>query len=110
MILRDFRRLYQAAKADPNFSAEETLYLSHVYSNMLRLCDASLAELQDVIQSGSLEMTDDERLKRIDALHQDMSDKYAFTQAFGNETRLLAAQRSAERAGNRIIGQLHEDI
>jgi hypothetical protein len=110
MILRDFRRLYQMAEADPNFSAEETLYLSHVYSNMLRLCDTSIAELRDVIQAGSLEMTDDERLKRIDALHQDMSDKYAFTQAFGNETRLLAAQRSAERSGNRTIGQLHEDI
>jgi hypothetical protein len=109
MIIRDLRRVYQSAKADPQFTADEILYLSHVYDGVLRQCDASLADLRDVIQSGSLEMTDDERLKRIDALHEDMADKYAFTQAFGNETRLLAAQRSAEKAGILAVENLHDD-
>jgi hypothetical protein len=109
MIIRDFRRLYQSSRMDPGFTADEILYLGHVYANMLRQCDASLDDLMDVIQSGSLEMTDDERLKRIDALHADMADKYAFTQAFGNETRLLAAQRSAEKAGIISVRNLHDN-
>jgi hypothetical protein len=109
MIIRDFRRLYQSSRIDPGFTADEILYVGHVYANMLRQCDASLADLMDVIQSGSLEMTDDERLKRIDALHEDMADKYAFTQAFRNETRLLAAQRLAEKAGIAAVGNLHDD-
>jgi hypothetical protein len=109
MIIRDFRRVYQSAKADPEFTADEILYLSRVYAGMLRQCDASLAELRDIIQSGALEMTDDERMKRIDALHEDMADKYAFTQSFGNETRLLAGQRSTETAGIAAVRNLHDN-
>jgi hypothetical protein len=108
-IIRDLKRFYQSSKNDPNFSADEILYLSHVYANMLRQCDDSLAELRDIIRSGALEMTDDERLKRIDTLHRDIVEKYAFTQAFTNETKLLGAQREAEKSGVHTILTLNGD-
>ncbi len=42
-------------------------------------------------------MKDDERLKRIDALYNDMQDKYTFVQSFSNEAKLLATSRISEQ-------------
>ena len=35
-----------------------------------------------VTTDGNSEMTDDERIKRVDGIYDDMEDKYAFTQSF----------------------------
>jgi len=46
-----------------------------------------------LITDGSLQMKDDERIKRIDALHAEMKDRYVFEQHFTNEANELAIQR-----------------
>ena len=50
-----------------------------------------------VITSGQLEMTDDERIKRIEKIYLDMQDKFAFTASFSNEMSVLAIQRLTEQ-------------
>jgi hypothetical protein len=56
-------------------------------------------ELYLVITSDELQMTDDERIKRIDQLYTDMQDKYSFYQSFSEECSVLAMQRLSEQVG-----------
>jgi hypothetical protein len=60
-----------------------------------------------VTTSGELEMKDDERLKRIDAIHSAMQDKYTFVQGFSNEAKLLAASRISEQKDIQTIRALN---
>ncbi|MBO9684497.1 MAG: TerB family tellurite resistance protein, partial [Flavisolibacter sp.] len=48
------------------------------------------------ITSGTLRMSDDERLKQIDSLYEDMVDKLSFLRHFNNQTSVLALQRTKD--------------
>jgi hypothetical protein len=79
-----------------NMSPAEMSYLQTVSANMSAACKKSLNALINLLTDGTYQMTDNERITRIDALYADMKDKYAFTQSFGSSANLLAAQRQNE--------------
>ncbi|WHZ08067.1 MAG: hypothetical protein OJF59_001820 [Cytophagales bacterium] len=95
-IIRDMKNVYQFCQTNKHFTPEEVRYVARVHTSMLLLCDASISELHTIIQSDAAQMTDDERLQRIDKIHEDMKDKKAFVRAFGNDTKLLAHEREKE--------------
>jgi hypothetical protein len=95
-IIRDMKNVYQFCQNNKHFTPEEVRYVARIHTSMLILCDASLSELHTIIQSDKAQMTDEERLQRIDKIHDDMKDKQAFVRAFGNDTRLLALEREKE--------------
>lgn len=95
-IIRNFRRVYNFCENNKNFTPEEIRYIAKVHTNMLFLCDASISELLNIIQADKTEMTDDERIMRIDRIYEDMSDKYAFVKAFGNDATALSMEREKE--------------
>jgi hypothetical protein len=95
-IISDFKNAIQRLKQSKNFNSSEVSYLNTVYSNMSAECTKSLSALIDVITDDTFQMTDNQRIQRIDLVFMDMKDKYAFTQSFTNEATLLAAQRENE--------------
>lgn len=95
-IIRDFRTIYAFCKSNKQFTPEEVRYIAKVHTNMLFLCDASASELLSIIRTDKTEMSDDERIHRIDKIYQDMSDKRAFVKAFGNDVIFLAQEREKE--------------
>lgn len=96
-IIRDFKQTNARLKKDGNLTSDELYYLSYCYTNMMKSCDLTLAELMQVITKDKAKMTDDQRIKEIDRLHEDMRDKYAFVRAFGNDNLALSAMRSKEK-------------
>jgi hypothetical protein len=92
-IIRNFKQILQTK----NMSASEMSYLQSVYNNMTGECTKSLNELIGVITADTYTMKDDERVKRIDAIYDDMKDKYAFSQSFSSEAKLLANQRTSDQ-------------
>lgn len=78
------------------FTVAETAYIQSVFNHLLDDCTRLLDELNTVISNGNLEMKDDERIKRIDAIYADMQDKQVFAQSFGNSANGLAVQRFNE--------------
>lgn len=96
-IIRDFKQTNARLKKDGNLTPEELYYLGYCYTNMMKSCDLTLAELMQVITKDKAKMTDDQRIKEIDRLHEDMRDKYAFVRAFGNDNLALSAMRSKEK-------------
>lgn len=104
-IIREIRKVNTFCKSNEYFTAEEMRYVARVYYNMLFLCDASVSELLAIIspdntESDSYQMTDDERLLRIDKIYDNMLDKHAFVKSFHEDVRLIAAER--ERQSNEI--------
>ena len=87
-------------------NASELRYINIVYSNMTDECNKSLNALIEVTTDGKLEMNDDERIKRIDRIYDDMTDKYAFTQSFTSQAGELAGQRNHDAIDNEFLKAL----
>lgn len=96
-IIRDFKQTNARLKRDGNLTPEELYYLGYCYTNMMKSCDLTLAQLVETITKAKKQMTDDQRIKEIDRLHDDMRDKYAFVRAFGNDNLSLSAIRTKEK-------------
>lgn len=96
-ILRQLNEVNRYCRGHGKFTAEEVRYVADVYANMLVLCDANLAELLSIIKPGKTKMTDDERLNRIDYIHDDMLDKRRFVQSFDQDVRYIGFNRQHEQ-------------
>lgn len=101
-ITSDFRKFLDDCRKDANLTSDEVHYIEDVYQNMLKECEVSIDELTVITTTGEAEMKDDERLLRLDKVHDDMQDKYAFIQGFISSTRLLSLERAKEK--NQING------
>ncbi len=95
-ISRELGRVYRFCAGNKHFTPEELRYIAKVHTNMLLLSDASVSELIKIIQPGKTQMTDDERIHRIDTIYDEMNDKCAFVRAFGSDTQIIAMARAKE--------------
>lgn len=96
-IIRVYKEAAKQVKQSGSFAVSEISYINGVFERLLDDCTKTIDALITVTTSGELEMKDDERLKRIDALYNDMQDKYTFVQSFSNEAKLLATSRISEQ-------------
>lgn len=77
-------------------TAKEQSYVSLVTQNIRNACNADLEELQKVLSNGQFQMSDDERIRRINQLTGAIKDKYLFTCHFTAQVKILALQRTQE--------------
>lgn len=96
-IVKIYKEAAKQLKQSGSFNTREISYINGVFERLLDDCTKTIDALITVTTSGELEMKDDERLKRIDALYSDMRDKYTFVQGFSNEAKLLATSRIKEQ-------------
>lgn len=88
-------------KSNEWLSNDDLSYIQDVKDKVIKECGNDLEELLLVITSGKVEMTDDERIKRLDKVYAAMRDKAAFAQSFCNQAGLLIRQKeSAQRSIN----------
>jgi hypothetical protein len=92
-----YKSTYRQVQESNAFREDEISYINRVYGRFLTGCTTILDDLMAVTTKDQLEMKDDERLKRIDELYQEMQDTYTFAQSFGREAQVLAAARVQER-------------
>jgi hypothetical protein len=91
-------------------NAGERTYIKKVFQNLLDQCKENMNQLAFLITDGQVQLSDDERMQRIDALYADMQVKYTFVYSFSKESGILRLARSREAAtlGNRtLIHQQH---
>jgi len=91
------RQTLQSIKEANQFSVEEIEYCKKVLDALLDDCIQSVTELLEIITPDKLQMTDDERLVRIDKLYGDMQDKFTFCNVMSEDIGLLALQRLSEQ-------------
>jgi predicted lactoylglutathione lyase len=96
-IMKIYKDTYRQVQTSLLFDAGEADYILKVFTNLLSNCTEIIDDLINVTTDGELEMKDDERLRRIEALYRSMQDNYTFAQSFSGETKLLTGQRMKEK-------------
>jgi hypothetical protein len=71
-------------------------YLQKVADNLTAKCKLDMDELLQVLTPGKLQLTDAQRLARLDKLYDSMKDKYAFAGSFTSKCRKLALSRKQQ--------------
>lgn len=100
-IIRNAQVAMANLKEGGQLSADELAYCKAVFDHLFEECLKTMDELLAVITSGELEMKDDERIKRIEALYADMEGKFLFSTHFSEGAISLSFQRLAEQ------GEIH---
>ena len=95
-ILKSYSRTMRYVNQNDLFHGDEVAYVKRVLDRLLKDCDATVGELTAVLTKGELELKDDERLERIDALYQNMRESQSFCEDFSNQTRMMGFFKSAE--------------
>ncbi len=96
-IIKTGKQAIDAVQQSGQFTNTEQDYCKKVFDNLLKECIKSIDELLMVITNGAIEMTDAERIKRIEKIYIDVQDKSSFAASFSNEMGVLAIQRLTEQ-------------
>jgi len=96
-ILSEYKRALKRFQSEDVFNANELDYLSGVYASLFSQSLNNLDELTMVITANTLRMSDEERLKAIDRIFDDTSEKLTFLRSFNREAGVLVQQRKAAK-------------
>lgn len=88
-------------------SENEVDYIHGVLTNIINQATADIELLTEVIENDRLEMSDDERVKRIDDLHKEMSEKHKALFSLIDHISLLIHQRQAETIDLKRLKKLY---
>jgi hypothetical protein len=106
-LINEYKRKSNLFQQSGSFSASELSYISDVYSRLVSETLDNVAELITVITAGKLRMSDAERIKAIDRIYANSSDKLQFLRSFNNQGVILSLQRSRDAADSRTLKQLY---
>ena len=95
-ILKNYKQDYKRLQTGGMLNTKELAYVGKVYGNLLEDCVRITDELILLTTDAQVEMTDDQRLQRIEILYREMKGNQAFSRRFSGETQWLAASRNAE--------------
>ena len=72
------------------------IYIGKVRSTVINHAEQDLSELQTIMAGGLVQMSDDERLSRLEEIYNRVKDNYAFTLFFCEQVRASLLQRYQE--------------
>lgn len=84
-------------KANDLFHGSELEHIERAFEALLENCSETLDQLLAVTTDARLELRDDQRISRIDALYKNMLEDYDFCLSFSRQARLLSLSRSREK-------------
>ena len=96
-IVKEYKAAFNQFKSDKNFTLDEIDYMGKVYSHLFNESVKNLDDLITVITAGKLRMNDDERLKAIDHIWNELQEQYAFLRDFNSSTAMLSQARQHEQ-------------
>ena len=88
------------------FNTADIGYLTAVYSNLKTLTGKDIDELTGLITDDNWQMSDDERMSRIDQLFSIVSEKYIFMRTFSNRVLMESQQRNQAKTSLQNLGKL----
>lgn len=95
-IIKSYGTIYGQVQQDDLFHGDEVDYIKRVFDRLIENCDDNLEELITIVTDGQLEMKDDERMKRIDAIYQNMLENHTFCESFSNQTKLTSLSKTKD--------------
>lgn len=102
---KTLRQLKESKMLTPS----ETNYCEGVLKRLVAQSDDTISSLRLITEDGNFSLKDDERLQRINAMYEDMADKYEFALSFSHNALALVRSRYKdyeELSDNRILNAL----
>lgn len=106
-LVKEYRSTWSIFKQTNIFNPGELDHISRIYDNLIREGLRNLEALTLVITAGQLRMNDDERIRTIDQIHKEISDKLFFLRTFNSTTHELAIQKLHELSELQSLKKLH---
>ncbi len=94
---------YNKMLRDENFNFRELNAIGNVYNRILQESGSTLAELELVINNGNFVMSDNERLERINQIHDQLEEYKIMTDAFTRRNIGLSVERSRKKKNTREV-------
>jgi len=95
-MLDSYHAYYNGFRASGVYTSQELAYIYRVFSEVLEDAGKDIMALTEIITRGDLEATDDQRIRQIDQLYEQMRRRYEVLHGFGDATKLQALQRKRE--------------
>jgi hypothetical protein len=108
LMIKESKTAFKRFSNSKHFSQKEIEYFEKVYGNLVKESLRNLDELTIIITANKLRMSDDERLKAIDAIYLEMQDKLQFLRNFNASSNILALQRSKEHNDVNALRGIYE--
>ena len=106
-IVKEYKSGYRSLQESNQFSQAELVRVYAVYQNLINQSTQLLDELIMIITSGTLRMSDSERLSGIDRILESMDEKLSFLRDFNRQNGFMAVQRARESKDINTIRQLY---
>lgn len=106
-IMKICKRTYSDLKSSDLFHGNELDYIERSFERLLENCSDTLDQLLVITTDSKLELKDDQRLERIDALHKTMLEDYNFCLSFSNEAKLLSLSKTHEKGDAHNTGVIY---
>ncbi|MDF2188716.1 hypothetical protein [Paraflavitalea sp. CAU 1676] len=81
---------------EAGLSSDLISYADRVTTSLATDCLVLLSDLAELLAAGHLQLSDDERIKRIDQVYIEMKDRYVFIQNWSAETSLMILNMKKE--------------
>lgn len=107
-IVNELGQAHQRLKASGQFSQDELAYIAKVYDKLAASSLKNLDALTTILTAKKLRASDDQRLRAIDTLHQEITDQLSFLRHFNGSASVLAAQRENELSDAKMLQELYE--
>lgn len=107
-IIKQGKKAIQAAQGSGQLNKNELQYLQEVFKGMFDQGVTLIDEFTKVVTDDLLQLSDDERIHRIDALYSEMQEHYLFARKFQHEISILTAQRIRGQNDILLSRALHE--
>jgi len=99
-LVKSANQIEKQAQASTSFDEDELHYLQKIFSAITDGCLEDVLALTNIITSGKLELTEDQRIARINHLYDSVKDKYAFVQSFGGDINAQTVIRKHDKQEN----------
>jgi hypothetical protein len=106
-IIKICKRTYSDLKSSDLFHGNELDYIERSFERLLENCNDTLDQLLIITTNSKLELKDDQRIERIDALHKMMLEDYNFCLSFSNEAKLLSLSKTREKGDVQNAGAIY---
>jgi hypothetical protein len=106
-IRRIFPLTIDMANNSGLFEFHEIQYFDKVYDKVQKDCQDILSNLNTVTSNGTTEMTDDQRIKRIQQLYTRMVEAYTFSKGFCTDIQCTKASRQKAKYDVQMMHKLY---
>lgn len=107
-IVKECGQAREQLSASGAFNAKELDYLSKVYNELAGGSLKNLDALLDVVTAKKLRASDDERLSRIDAIYEELSEQLVFLRHLNSNNSVLTAQRKQDKASLETVKKIYD--